>query len=341
MRVTLPSAPDALDAAWLEDALRGGPALPAARVRRISTEIIGVGFGLDGTSARVTLDGDGVPATLVVKWCSAENASREERFYRQVAPRLELRLASLLGARVDAKSARGVLVLSDVAPARQGDTVVGATEAESDALTDLMARLHAPFWGGSGLPELAPIPRYAGDGPGQAARIAEVLPRFLAEWAGRLPPEALALAAELPERVSAAIGWLAQSPPTLVHADLHLDNVLFLEDGTPVVLDWPSACRGPAALDFARLLVEGMTSAARRARQERLMRRYLDALAARGVHCELERMRVDVARVATLLYGAAVRWAAGPNAIGPDVPRVALLVESLVRKGADAALELS
>ncbi len=337
--MTIPLAPAALDAAWLEEVLREGQALPAARVRRISTQIIGVGYGLDGTSARVSVDGEGVPPTIVAKWCSAENARWEARFYREVAPRLDISLATLLGARIDAAGARGVLLLSDVAPARQGDTVVGATGAESDALTDVMARLHAPFWGGSDLPDLAPIPRWAGDGPGQAARVAEALPRFLAEWRGRLPPAALVLAAELPERVKAAVRSLGQSPVTLVHADLHLDNVLFLGDGTPVVLDWPSACRGAAALDFGRLLVEGMTSAARRARQSRLMRRYLAALESRGVRYDFEGLRADVGCVATLLYAAAVRWAGGPHATSPDVPRVPLIVESLVRNGADAAME--
>ena len=250
--MTFPPTPAALDAAWLEEVLREGQALPEARVRRLATQIIGVGYGLDGTSARVSLDGEGVPATLVAKWCSAENARWEERFYREVAPRLDIPLATLLGARIDAEAARGVLLLSDVSPARQGDTVVGATEAESDALTDVMARLHAPFWGGSGLPDLAPVPRWAGDGPRQAARVAEVLPRFLAEWRGRLPPAALVLASELPERVIAAVGALGQAPVTLVHADLHLDNVLFLGDGTPVVLDWPSACLGASAPSTSR-----------------------------------------------------------------------------------------
>src|SRR5206468_1446096 len=160
--------------------------MPGARVRSVFAEIIGVGFGLDGTSARLTIDGDGAPATLVAKWCSAANAEREERFYRTVAPRLELRLAKLFACRIDASSGR----------------VVAARDA------------------------------------------------------------------------------LSRAPATFVHADLHLDNVLFLDDGAPVILDWTDACRGPGAVDFARLLVECMPSASRRARQDSLSARYVAKLAA-------------------------------------------------------------
>jgi len=333
--VRLPANPDDLDAAWLEGVLREGGVLPAARVRRITSEVIGVGFGLDGTSVRATIDGDGTPATLVVKWCSAENARSEAHFYRAVAPRLELRLATLLGARIDEEG--GILVLSDVAPARQGDTLVGATEPESEALTDAMAGFHALWWGAADVPVVAPLPSWVSDDEASSGRIAEAVPRFLAAWAGRLPPAALAFAEQLPGHVTAARAALARAPETLVHADLHLDNVLFLDDGVPVVLDWPSACRGPAALDFARLVVEGLTSAARRDREGRLLHRYLAALESRGVRYGVDRMRADVACVATLLYAAAVRWAAGPHAVRAGVPRVALLAEELVRKCADAA----
>ena len=48
---------------------------------------------------------------------------------------------------------------------------------------------------------------------------------------------------------------LSGAPQTLLHADLHLDNVLF--DGGvdhPVILDWARVSRGPAAIDLVELL---------------------------------------------------------------------------------------
>lgn len=336
--MTIPAGPESLDAAWLERALREGGVLRDARVRRLTAEIIGVGYGLDGTSARLTIDGDGVPPTLVAKWSSREDARREAGFYRGVAPRLDLRLATLYASAIDDAAERGVLVLSDVAPARQGDTLVGTTEAESDALADAMASFHAAFWDAPEDPALASFPRWV-DTRCPYDRIAERLPKFVADWTGRVPTAALDVAMRLPESVPRAREALARAPATLVHTDLHLDNVLFLEGGAPVVLDWTDARRGPAALDFARLLVEGMTTEARRARRERLTRRYHAALAARGVAYDFDRLRRDVTDGATVIYAAVVLWAAGPDALGPDVPRVPLIVESVVRSSADAAAE--
>jgi hypothetical protein len=335
LTMPLPATPDELDAAWLEDVLRRGGAFPSARVRSVAHEIIGVGFGLDGTCARLTLDGDGVPATLVAKWCSPDDARRETSFYRDVAPRLDLRLATLHASAIDAE--RGLVVTSDVAPARQGDTLVGATAAESDAMTDAMASMHAAFWDDADAPALAGLPRWTGEVPGR--KVAEALPKFVAEWSGRLAPAAIEVATRLPEDFPVAVAALLRAPPTLVHTDLHLDNVLFLADGTPVILDWTDARRGPAALDFARLLVEQMTSAARRERQERLTRRYVAALAARGVTYDVERLRADIPSVVTVMYAAVVRWAAGSHVLGPDVPRVPLIFESVVRNCADAATD--
>src|SRR6185369_11330983 len=66
-RMTFPASPAALDAAWIEDALRRGGASTSARVRRVSAEVIGAAYGWVSTIARVTLDGDGVPASVVAK----------------------------------------------------------------------------------------------------------------------------------------------------------------------------------------------------------------------------------------------------------------------------------
>jgi len=227
--------------------------------------------------------------------------------------------------------------MTDVAPAKQGDTLVGTTAAECAALTDAMASMHATFWDDADAPALAGFPRWTGEVPGR--KVAEALPKFVAEWGGRLPPAAIDAATRLPELFPVAVEALLRAPPTLVHTDLHLDNVLFLADGTPVILDWPDARRGPAALDFARLLVDHMTSAARRERQERLVLRYRAALASRGVDYDIERLRGDVASAVTIVYAAVVRWAGGPDALEPDLPRVPLIVESVVRSAADAATD--
>src|SRR6185369_14561669 len=63
--MSFPSGPDELDAAWLEDVLRVDGGLPHVRVPRLSAVRIGDAYGWDATIARVTLDADGAPPTIV------------------------------------------------------------------------------------------------------------------------------------------------------------------------------------------------------------------------------------------------------------------------------------
>jgi aminoglycoside/choline kinase family phosphotransferase len=337
--VTFPATPQALDAVRLETALRARD-FPKARVRAVSHEIVGAGFGMAGTCARLTLEGDEVPGTLVAKWAKKDDVRREAHFYDAVAAHLRLRFAGLHAHAVDDDSDLGVLLFEDVAPAEQGDVLVGATSAQAEALVDAMAVWHSTFWNSSGHAVLAPFPAWGEKAEKMTTKTREFLPRFLDLWSGRLPPKETAFAKALPERLPAAYAALAEAPRTVIHDDLHLDNVLFRPDGTPVVLDWTDAKRGPGAVDFARLLVENVTPDARRARQDALALRYAKALAARGVvGYGKDRVLRDAAHFYTVGFAAAVRWAGGPEAYGPDHPRVPLLVESLVRRAGAAAAE--
>lgn len=115
--------------------------------------------------------------------------------------------------------------------------------------------------------------------------------------------------------------------------------MLFRPDGAPVILDWTDAARGPAAVDFARLLVESMTSESRRAAQSPLAARYVAALAVGSVRdYDVERLLRDTSDAVIVLYAAALRWVAGPAALGPDLPRVPRVAESLLRRSADAVI---
>lgn len=310
-----------------------------ARVHSVAHEIIGVGYGLSGTSARLMLEGDGIPRTLVVKWAATKDVRREAHFYESLAPRLDLRLARLHAHASADDGACGVLVFEDMAPARQGDILVGATAAEVDAVVDAMTAFHARFWGGTDA-DLASLPSWDSVAEKRLSNLAETLPLFLAEWRGRIPDAAFAFAADLPKKTQDAYGELKAAPTTLVHGDLHLDNVLFRADGAPIVLDWPSVSRGPAAADFGHFLAESLPPAMRRARQRTLAKRHAAALAARGVvGYDADALRRDAERVMVVLFGAAIRWAAGPNAPKPDVPRAPALAESLLRNTALAVVE--
>ena len=120
---------------------------------------------------------------------------------------------------------------------------------------------------------------------------------------------------------------LAAAAPTLLHADLHLDNVLFdRASGHPIVLDWARVARGPAVFDLTELLFEIGQPGDR----EQLLATYLATLREGGVR------DYDEARLRTEIGGALLRRVIartyGVARTQPDLARVQPLIRSgLVR----------
>ena len=77
-------------------------------------------------------------------------------------------------------------------------------------------------------------------------RMAAEPPADLDPWLGEHLDDLVALADR---------GLHALVGDTLVHTDIRADNILLGADGRVTVVDWPSACRGPAWLDQLLLLV--------------------------------------------------------------------------------------
>ncbi|WP_433535078.1 phosphotransferase [Micromonospora sp. CA-249363] len=95
---------------------------------------------------------------------------------------------------------------------------------------------------------------------GHVPTAADLLARDFAGWQRiaadpppRLDPWARAHLDEL--RAAADGGVAALTGDTLCHVDVRADNLLLDAAGTVTVVDWPWACRGPAWLDTALLLV--------------------------------------------------------------------------------------
>jgi streptomycin 6-kinase len=340
--VTIPAGPDALDAPWLEGALRRDGAFPDAHVRGITKERIGEGYGWDGVLARVTIDGDRAPPSVVAKWCGAGAARNEERFSRDIAPLVALATARVFGASYDAASDRALLVLEDVVPARQGDYLAGLAPRDAEVLADAMAALHAPFWGRVDVVAPAWLTpwRLCTDVPDRLKRTEDAVVPFLEIWRARLSSDARAAIRALPKTLPLACEALSRAPATVIHADLHVENVLFRADGSPVVLDWTDVARGPAAVDFAKFLLNAPDSTARNALARASAPRYLDGLARRGVtgYAAADLAR-DVVHAMTVELALEVRSAVRTDIVRPTHPRVARVMPQVIRNTAEAAAE--
>ena len=268
------ATPDDLTPGWLTEALRAGGALgPAVQVAAVEPTPIGTGQMCDSLRLRLDYEGEpGGPATVVAKLPAADPTSRatatslgsyelEVRFYQQLAASLPVRTPRCLYADIDVEAADFVLLLEDLAPARQGDQLAGCTTDEAAVAVAELPNLHAPRWGD---PTLASIGWLHRDPAARQAFMAELLPvlhdGFRTRYAERLDDEVASACDALFGRLGEHLGT-RRAPATIVHGDYRLDNLLFggLDGGVPVaVLDWQTVGTGSAMDDVAYFLGAGL-----------------------------------------------------------------------------------
>ena len=253
--MTIPGGDAVLSSAWLG-------ATVDASVRVVSATRIGGEHGFSGRIHRVVAETEGGLRSFVVKQESAEAVERELLLRSECGEHLRGCIPDLLAGVTDGESGRGVLVLEDVAPAEQGDVLDGCSEQRAEAVVRVLARLHGASWQPrddtfpASLPRWGARPLDPGAWADRLARASERFPRILtAGFTARIR--------DLPERVAPALDRLRAGPATWIHADAHLDNVLWRPDGTAVLLDWCNAAVGPPAADVARFLSEGVDAASR------------------------------------------------------------------------------
>lgn len=281
-KATIPVSIRDLTPEWLASVLR-------RPFDEIDVERIGERYGFASQMYRVV----GGEMSCIVKLSSVDVGASEIEFYRTFGDDAGLRVPRPLHTGSD--STRVVVILEDLSEARQGDVLVVEPVGDLEALARRLGGLHGRWWGDVALGRLT----WLRDGRRQARtadwlrqRGDEIRERF----GGRLSPLATALIPRAGELLEMGNRLLADAPPTLVHGDLHLDNVLF-DGGDPIVLDWAGCRRGPGVQDVVPVLFQ----MAEPPSADRLIRSYLLALARSGV--EIDRFRWDA------WLGGAVAWA--------------------------------
>ena len=300
--MSVPARPDirrpwAVDAAWLTAVLQAGGI--DAVVRGFTAA--NVGAGQIGESLRFTLDyargGDDAPASLVGKFPSPAEDSRatghmlgnylrEVRFYQQLAPGALIRTPRCYFTDVDEASSEFVLMMEDLAPARQGDQLEGVSLDQARLAVVEAARLHASHWGDDGLDSLPWVSgaRAAPPSAMSAEGVALLWQGFKDRYGDRLRPDWIAVGDWVAPRF-ARLG-AHDGPRCLTHNDYRPDNMLFATSagGHPItVVDWQSFAYGAGPTDLAYFLAGALPPQTRRAAEPALLALYHDTLTGLGV----------------------------------------------------------
>lgn len=299
MTVEVASKPEQVTPDWLTRALRAaGELAEGATVVDVAMQECGTGQIGDCFRIVPTYDRDehGGPDSLVGKFPSRDPASRafaqaewiygrEVRFYQEVAPRVAIRTPRVYFAGIEPDDMEFLLLLEDLAPARECDQISGCTVDQAALALEQAAALHGSSWGDAellGQPWLHSLLdtwRHVGDSVG------ELQAAFRERYEDVLEPEFMAIGDRL---VGELKGWIAtlQEPRCLWHCDYRLDNMLFdARDGAiPLaVVDWQSVAAAPGVIDASYFLGAGLTVDQRRRHEEDLVRHYHEALRAHGV----------------------------------------------------------
>lgn len=285
-----------IDAAWLSDAL----AADGIDATVASFEAGKVGTGQIGDCVRFKLDYEtaapDAPKTIVGKF-PAEGAEsraagiqlgnyhREVKFYQLLQPDARITTPHCYFTDVDEETHDFVLMMSDLAPAEQGDQLAGVTLDEARLVMKEAAKLHSAYWNDDRLDDYAWVSNTK-NAPTliDPDMIAGLWDGFKARYGERVTPKAKKTGDAMSRNLDTH-EKLRGGARCLIHSDFRPDNMLFdlsNPDRPVTTVDWQSFAYGPGAADVGYFIAGALDPALRRQEEAGLLDLYLEQMAALG-----------------------------------------------------------
>jgi len=355
MALTIPKRMDEITADWLTDALRSSGVIKDAKITETAREQIGVGVGILGELARITLTYDrdeaGAPPTIVAKLPTQDPGGfgvaqmlgfyeKEAHIYHELAQELAAP-RNYYSAR-DAEKQAYVILMEDVGSLRQGDQVEGASVADADLLIQEVAKMHAQWWDRSQLEALEWIPTPAAPELKLAQTSAMMsLEPFLTNFGARLSDRQRGVVQAMAPRMMAMQDAFSERPQTLNHGDLRLDNIFFgSTDGSRALtlIDWQITVKARGPYDIAYFLSQSIDPGERKANEKDWMKGYYEVAVAEKNTYSWDQCWDDY-RVATLYCVAYPLIAGGSIDLGNE--RGVELVGRMAERSLTAVTDLN
>ena len=284
----IPATIDDVTADWLAEAT-------GLAVTSVTTEIIGVGVGVSSAVYRLSLTGEGVPETLVLKLAALDEAAvftssilrmyeREVKFFHELAARSPIRVPNGMGGSVSEDGAQYYLLMEDMGGHREVDQNVGMEIADAERAIDALSTWHAEFWGDaesyleSGAVVSLADPVYPA-----------VLPLVFGEgWekldaAMELHPSIREVGPKWSDGLPDMLTKLSASPTTVIHGDYRADNIFFDENDEVVLLDFQLTGLGTPSYDVAYFITQSLVAEVAAEHEQALFDRYVAGLISAGV----------------------------------------------------------
>jgi hypothetical protein len=297
----LPRAPQEVTAEWLTQALHARGGISAdSRVGSVRSETSGEGTGFLGQLARFSLTyaaGEG-PAVLIGKFPTLDPGGRaignlfrfyerEVRFYDEVATDISLTTPRCYYSAANVADDEYLLLLEDLAPARCGDQIAGASVEDAETAIRSIADFHATWWDNDRCAALEWLPLVNAPVHQSAQQsYRDAWPLFSDAYLDRLAPPMQRTAEEMRDHVIDLLNVVSVPPRTIIHGDFRVDNMFFAAPGSRApfsVIDWQISSQGRGVFDVAYFLSGGVEPDVRKTHEMRLLRMWHDMLVERGV----------------------------------------------------------
>ena len=300
--VEIPHSPADLSPNCLTKALQYGHTIDTGAVSEFEYSPLEPGKGLYGQISRLKLTYDPPeavgPPRIIAKFSASNPAmrqrpntkasyEREVRFYKEAAQESPLPVPACYYADVDMESGWHILLLEDLAPARSGSRARGCSQTEARIVIHQIARFHAHWWESPRLDKFKWLSGTEIPGDVEPVHFREQLwPAFLKRISIQLSDEMMKIGELLGEyKGQIARRLFTRKPDTLIHADYHLENMMFGTAGEEAffVVDWQFVKRGCGIWDVAYFLSENLASEDRQAIEMDLLHEYMRILDDYGV----------------------------------------------------------
>lgn len=223
--------------------------------------------------------------TVVTRMIGGYNgtARAEGLFYTRLRSSLDIESPLGYHAAFDRRTYAGINVIEDIVASRDASfcghrTVV--TRAMADSMVDQLARLHARWYGDESLARdhrwVANFADWYRIGA-RKMRTEHYTRQAVRQLADELPARLVDRIDEIWPCTDAAAAVHTDEPGGLLHSDVHIGNWYQAGNGTMGLCDWQCVARGHGSRDLAYMLSSALTIADRRAWENELVARYLDA----------------------------------------------------------------
>lgn len=260
------------------------------------------------------------PSTIIAKIPSLNESSRaasrltrcyelETRFYSELSELVDVRTPRCYHVSYDSTSDNFMLLLEDLAPARQGDQLAGCPLDYALAAVGELTRLHGPLWNSPILDSKPWLSRPTLESTRATASLFQrSYPGFCDRYSDRIDNEIIELGARF---VAHADRYFSAAPSTstVVHRDYRLDNLLFSGSGSQsvvAVVDWQTIGIGPGASDLSYFVGSGLVLDDRRQHEELLVSEYQRHLQVYGIEMEFDELWKQYRLYAFAGFGMAI-----------------------------------